>query len=391
MDLVVHPAATRLAGLELNHLLYANVLPAEEFEGSRVRSRGTPIYDLNGELLFYRIPITKGRDALGYVDLAAQPSLGAPLLRVSRGITWNERMILEEARTASKEHRGVSYDHLRFVAYSYPKVAVQFQKGGQEVLLLEWRTWARIPRLQKRKPEEPPSNFERWSFLDELPASKKRGNARKFAARLAQWERIFPLDRVRQPSRIYSLNRHAFERAIGSIQILQDQRELHYSTNLADHHTCYEVRGQLTNVWCVAASVQMLLDFYRYNYAQTRIASELGLGTLSNPDGLPYSRDGDVVMVLEDLSSNALAANMNSSPSWTEFRNEIRSNRPLISFIPGHSRTVVGYTRSGLVLFPFRGLLVYDPWPPTTGVITQWENFDAQTYRRTFKAQVSLA
>jgi hypothetical protein len=37
----------------------------------------------------------------------------------------------------------------------------------------------------------------------------------------------------------------------------------------------------------------------------------------------------------------------------------------------------------------FRGLLVYDPWPPNVGVITRWENFDTQTYRRAFTAHVT--
>jgi hypothetical protein len=39
---------------------------------------------------------------------------------------------------------------------------------------------------------------------------------------------------------------------------------------------------------------------------------------------------------------------------------------------------------------PYRGLLVYDPWPPNSGVIPRWENFDAQTYRRTFTARLTL-
>jgi hypothetical protein len=84
---------------------------------------------------------------------------------------------------------------------------------------------------------------------------------------------------------------------------------------------------------------------------------------------------------------------MTVSPNWSEFRTEIRANRPLVSFIPGHSRTVAGYTRIGLTgfgLVPFRGLLVYDPAPPGIGAITRWENFDAQSYRRTFTAHVTL-
>jgi hypothetical protein len=54
---------------------------------------------------------------------------------------------------------------------------------------------------------------------------------------------------------------------------------------------------------------------------------------------------------------------------------------------------VAGYTRIGLTgfgLVPFRGLLVYDPAPPGIGAITRWENFDAQSYRRTFTAHVTL-
>ena len=115
-------------------------------------------------------------------------------------------------------------------------------------------------------------------------------------------------------------------------------------------------------------------------------------GTLNKPNGLPWDRRGDVVTVAERLSSQALDVKMNdSAPNWAEFVTEISANRPLISFIPRHSRTVGGYTKTESQLVPwwnFRGLLVYDPWPPTTGVITRWENFDSQTYVVTYTARV---
>jgi len=140
----------------------------------------------------------------------------------------------------------------------------------------------------------------------------------------------------------------------------------------------------------------MLLNFYRYHYEQPRIADELNLGTCTHPNGLPYSQDALVVTVIENLTSNALDATMYTNPGWTLFRDEIRANRPLISFIPGHSRTVVGYTESFFIplgLNPYKGLLVYDPWPPTTcaipdagGTITKWENFATQTYRVAYSA-----
>ena len=103
-----------------------------------------------------------------------------------------------------------------------------------------------------------------------------------------------------------------------------------------------------------------------------------------------------VVTVIEKLSSNTLDATLIANPGWTTFRDEIRANRPLISFIPGHSRTVAGYTSHRLALpgeLPFKGLLVYDPWPPTDcehpedgGVITRWENFATQTYQYAYSA-----
>jgi hypothetical protein len=78
---------------------------------------------------------------------------------------------------------------------------------------------------------------------------------------------------------------------------------------------------------------------------------------------------------------------MHVDPAFDIFRNEIRENRPLISFVPGHSRTVAGYTRNILSFpVPFRGLLVYDPWPPNVGVITRWENVATQTYQYAYSA-----
>jgi hypothetical protein len=103
---------------------------------------------------------------------------------------------------------------------------------------------------------------------------------------------------------------------------------------------------------------------------------------------------GDVVTVVEAMSSQALDCTMITNPTWSTFRDELRENRPLISFIPGHSRTVAGYTRSLFSLSwltQFRGLLVYDPWPPNAGVITRWENFDTQTYQYAYTASVTLA
>ncbi len=144
----------------------------------------------------------------------------------------------------------------------------------------------------------------------------------------------------------------------------------------------------------------MVLNFYRWRYDQPRIADELGIGTCAapSPNGLPYGQEIKVVNTLEKLSSNTLDAIMIANPGWAVYRDVIDAHRPVISFIPGHSRTVAGYTESRLALIgelTYLGLLVYDPSPPTDcdhpevgGSITRWENFRTTTYRYAFTAEL---
>lgn len=395
MKTAIHPEqVTRLAGLELNALRYLGILPGEVFDGTRVPAKGTPIYDVNGEILFYRITLNSNAGQMAYADMAADTRLGAPLLAVSYGQQWDEKAIIKEATNWFQQKIGdKEFDEIRFVAFSFPKIALQFLNDDKEVAMLEWKSWEKVPKttardLKARKKLQP-GNFERWSMLDETPKKEQQKNSKNFTDRQTVWDQVVDTEEIRRRD-TNLVHVDTLDTTITTIPLV-DSRVLHYSRDNSDHKTCYELHGQQTNVWCVGASVQMLLEFYRYEYTQVRLARELGLGTLASPNGLPYSRVGDVVTVLEAMTSNALDATMITSPSWSTFRNEIRANRPLISFIPGHSRTIAGYTRSRISLpgrLPFRGLLVYDPWPPNAGVITRWENFDTSTYQFAYTAHV---
>jgi len=374
---------------------YMGVLPAA-FEGGRI-GKGTNIHDVNGEELYARFPIVHGKESLGWVDVASHPIFGAAVLGGAAGAEWNPEALIAAAARAARKTGLRKWSSTRFVAYSFPKLAVQFLGAAhEELLMLELHTWARVPEKRQRATDEPPGNFERWSLIEETPAKVRRTNERAFQAAIERIEKA--LGRLLPKLSAIPLDRDRIGTALGAtltlVRIVSDSRELHFSTRNADHEPCFELRGQETNVWCVGASTQMVLDFYRYQYTQSRIAVELGLGTLSNPNGLPYTRDGDVVTALQAMSSNALTAAMNTTPTFDQYRTEILANRPLISFIPGHSRAVAGYTRTRLIIGPlaiitYRGLLVYDPWPPNAGVITRWENFDTSTYRRTFTAHVT--
>jgi hypothetical protein len=391
-----HAEVHRLASLELNLLNYSRSLPPTVLENARLDA-GTPVYDPNGEVLFVRFPLLQNGVSSGYADVAAHTALGAPLLAVAPTAVWNEQAVLAQGREAfweqargkdKKGHQKPAYDEVRFVAYSFPKIALQFLREKKEVVMLECFTWIPVPPAAERPDRKKlePANFERWSLLDEMDERRKEENQRKFEERVKRLH-----ESELNPVTVGLISRALVEPLISIIRLTLTN-EIHYSRRSTDHHVCYELRGQETNVWCVAASVQMLLDFYRYNYSQSKIAQQLGLGTLANPNGLPYARVGDVVTQLQVMSSNALTAKMLTSPVFYDFVSELDQNRPMISFIPGHSRTVAGFTESLFVLLGFggfRGLLVYDPWPPNAGVITRWENFDTQIYQYAYSAQVT--
>jgi len=418
--------------LELNALSWTGAL-GDALEGA-VLGTGSPIYDLNGTQLYERIPLDGPRGP-GYADVAVHPAMGAVLMAVSQGLRWNEKELIAEADHAAMEHLGPDAkapDERRFVAYSYPKLAVQFLAGGEELALLELWTWLPVPPRHEDAANQEPSSFSRWSYLDDQSPDLIAERQEAFNARVQEIETVpgrlqLPLDRIERDIFLANVDvlphppigpaaggggggdagpgfggagggagaagGGAGGAGGGGAGAPPGQRELQYSTNAINQAICFELHGQATNVWCVAASVEMLLAFYRYEYDQDRLANELGLGTEANPNVLPVGQEGTVVTAIEALTSNALTVTMKPDPQWADFRDEIVANRPVISFVPGHARTIAGYTDTGPVtstLGAFLGLLVYDPWPPNVGVVTHWENATKRMYKYAFMAQLQL-
>lgn len=375
MSVIGGKQVRRLAGLEVNALVKAGVLPIEDLKGARVAETGTPIHDIDGSVLFYRVPIVRRGKLAVYADLAANTILGSTLLAFHLKMPWVPEELVKQAEAAARKRtRDFAYDRATFVAFSYPKIAVRFMKADKEVGMVELHTWEPVPPLEER-PKEP--YHSRWSLVKAVPADLKEKRIKLFEERVANWEKM-----VTPRINVEYIDPDVIKVPWPAVQ--HEERVIHYSPDLATHSPCYELVGQHTGVWCVAASTKMILDFYRFVYTQDRIAAEEGLGTHAYPNGLPYGEEHKVVDTIEKLSSNGLDATLNMSPNWAEFRSEISANRPLISFIPGHSRTVAGYSQTKLFAWYLsRFLRLYDPWSPHVGAIS-WENFDAQTYRATF-------
>jgi hypothetical protein len=164
-----------LAWIELNMLNYADVLA---LEGAVMEREPTDVYDINGELLFQRFAIDRP-EGRGFADAAADSRLGAPLVAATPSGEWNERALLEQATAAfRKRFNDKPFNRARFVAFSFPKLGVQFLSDGKEIALLELFTWEPVPPARTRPKGEPPANFERWSFLDELDRALRARGAR---------------------------------------------------------------------------------------------------------------------------------------------------------------------------------------------------------------------
>jgi hypothetical protein len=188
--------------LELN-ALHATGAFDDSLEGAHIGTP-TPIYDLHGTKLYERIPLT-GESLAGYADMGVDPAMGAVLLAFDLEHEWNEASLLSQGRRALKKQQAGSAhepDRTPFVAYSYPKLAMQFFAGNEELALLELGSWRPVPPERERAPNEMPSFFERWSYLDNHPYPEQLNvNRQTFEARVREIEAIpgrhrLALDRI---------------------------------------------------------------------------------------------------------------------------------------------------------------------------------------------------
>jgi len=212
--------------LELN-ALHATGAFGDLLEGAQIGSE-TPIYDLHGTKLYERIPLT-GESLAGYADVAVDPAMGAVLLAFDLEHKWDEASLVKQARRALSRHLAPGSrdpDHARFIAFSYPKLAVQLLAGDQELALLELGSWRTVPPERERAPNEMPSFFERWSYLDNHPYPEQLSVKRQtFEARVREIEAIpgrhrLALDRITRAefANLANLGRGGDEGGGGSVR-----------------------------------------------------------------------------------------------------------------------------------------------------------------------------
>jgi hypothetical protein len=348
-----------LARHQLTVLVRQDALPPGCSIGLSLVESGTTLVDLNGTKVLIRVRLTSERGDVGYADVATAPELGSVLFSVTRTKAWDEDAIRREAEKQGLPSQGA------FVAYAYPKVGLEIERTITSRSVFDWIE-GRVVSFGDPFLEE--ANVVRsYSMIDSLEESLRRSNRQQYDALVRE----------------LSLN-------TGEEELTKAMRhQIQYSGYLAGH-TCFELRTQRFGEWCVPASVEMLLAFYRYKYDQDDIAVALGQRDANrNQIELAVGREYGVVDVVSFLTCQALVPRMypNEAAFWGIIMTEILNDRPLILFTGGHSRVIAGFSLCTIGSVVCGGLTLYDP----AEVEVCWEYYNKNTELLLFSASLRQA
>ncbi|MCA9895047.1 MAG: hypothetical protein KC615_18805 [Anaerolineae bacterium] len=359
------------------------------------------IYDMNGQVLFYDFDIIGREQVLGVVRTSASRTIGTPVPSIQLGPRkWNPEEVKEAAHKKVLEEYGrAKILDTEFVCYSYPKIGirvmVEIPRQGVGSLVYDVSDLSPVNLYD----DSAGLGQTAWSFYQDIvePTATQRE---------AYWDRMDTelgaviegtpdiLERSLGGRRDVVELRTAFEPK-PLVEVLKpipipfvSSKVVRYSPHCYPQHECFELYGQITSVYCACATGEMILDWYRYYYDQSAIATAMGTGMYGT------SISG-IINGIESLSKNCLDVTWDSGPgfstpgtaAWIDAKAEIDANRPLASVVPHHIRACAGWKRQNISIFPNppkRWLKIYDPWPwnanPCQGGAIYWEDYALQTH-----------
>ncbi len=360
----------------------AQKLPGlEDWRKAVIRKKPLTIYDLNGQVLFYDFTLTSANQQVGTVRVAASRVIGAPVVARQVGRPerpdWREVAERLSARLLKKYPRWKVKD-ARLVCYSYPKLGVLLDvldaRQKPQRLIFDLFGGERIPGVTL--PLERAGSFA-WSYYDSLQPEQTAANLKRFSAQDRVRRELTEEQRVELRTDL-NLSRLSHDVVI-PIRFATQKLGFcsHYGYSEERSHHCFSLHGQQVHDYCVLATAQMILDYYRYFYTQDQLAAPFYYNDAAG--GCPY----DTHASFESMSCNHLTATYDPSPTWTKGCAEIDGGHPFQTLIPGHSRACAGYSlaywKGSNVAFD-RHLFIYDPWPWNAdykvGGTLSWEDYD---------------
>ncbi|GEM_PF-3342558 len=383
------------ASLELNLMMYNRLLPQNVIENltdCKIASRITSIYDLNGEILFYRVPILNARRHVGFADIARYPGFQVPLISFCVGRTWQEDHIRDEVirEVQSGRRTRPDFDSTRFVAHDFPRISLHYIKDGKTIRSVELGS--------RRTP------ISEWSYIDFHQQCFPLKTSRRFFEHLKAWQDRLAM--IRRPVSLLRLNPNIFARIfnlpVSSVASLPRYFYICYRPGHMTHR-CFERRKVSNDPWCTIATLQMLLDWYRINLSQEEIADDLDV---TNEKGFQLNLHKELPDHISKLSSEHLEAYHTDDPTWSFLHGEIIENRPalLTYWRPAtnngqdsHSVAVTGSTISTYFwletapdsgIAPAFGLYVFDPArveDDGDAMSMEWKSLDSHEFDHAVK------
>lgn len=338
------------------------------WNGARIGPEPTPIYDINGHVLFLEFPVANEKGTLGYIWVEGSKVLGVPpvYLLLPGARRYDLSLAQKQASLlAQKNYPGWTIVRSLLVCYSFPRVGIMLtlrdQKGATVTVIMDAADHTIVPQGDAKTEGAGYS-----SIYGALPAEERKGRVEGYSKYTGLVQEAL---RKAQLSEESTISEEGFRQLSAIVIFVLGTRR---TVPLTLH-------GQETDDYCAVATGQMILEFWGYSFTQAQIAPAMGY----HPGGC--SQDGQVAGY-ESLTTNALDATADGTADWSEAVAEINAGRPLKSGIPHHARACAGYHQYSLFgLFTIQNLYIYDPWGqtipglPHEGAI-YWERWDSITH-----------
>jgi hypothetical protein len=377
--------------LTIRHAWAGEIPDFEGWGGFELDPEPLVLHDLNGQVLFYEFGVMDGKEMVGSIKASASKIIGSTVPTVEFGPRgWDPDNAASAAKEkVKKRFPKAKISETELVCYSYPKIGVRVYikdpKAGKQSLILDVSDLSFVEGFGSDEPEGNTS----WSFYQEVAEPNGSEKEQRWeladkeleAARSATPKILAPGFTARELPKVretFIPQPQDWQSRMKPIPFYSS-RTIRFSPR-CNTHECFELYAQKTNVYCAVATGQMILDFYRYYYAQDQIAAAMGTGSGGT------SNVGQV-NGYESLSKNCLNATYDNTANWNEAKAEIDANRTLKSGIPGHARACAGWKRQNICLWPGpckRWLKIYDPWPWNADICAggkiYWEDWGAVTH-----------
>lgn len=343
-----------------------------EWRGTSLREP-VLIYDLSDQPLFYDFPVYSQRfGEVGRIRTSASRVLGIPVPSVYLGaVPWNEsKAHLKALELIEKKYRGRVLS-AKVVCYAYPKlgIAVDWTKKRRDDCrrtIIDVSDYSIVP--ERVEPELRGPGIR--SVYDTISSRAVPRAVKQF---LKYDELITVVQKEAKVDLVKSLGYEKFERVqsiLGEMVISFFYTKILTFCTHNFSHECFRMHGQDNGYYCVVATGQMILDFWRYYYSQNAIAT--AMGTTTGGTGWAGEVNG-----LESLTCSHFDAQSDLSPTFAKVRSEIDANRPFDYSYSYHAMACAGYRITNIHILgipPVNSVYLYDPSPVGTGTI-RWENW----------------